>query len=69
MDFTSGVPTERVLRVHTAAKLLGCSNRTVRRRILEKKIPAARIGQRALGIRISDVNCVTRDCGGDRDRD
>ncbi len=42
---------ERILRVHTIARLLGCSRReTIRRRIQKKQIPARRIGKRAWGI-------------------
>ena len=48
-------PADRVLRVHTVARLLGCSRRTVRRRILSYEIPARRIGRRAWGVRASDL--------------
>jgi predicted DNA-binding transcriptional regulator AlpA len=32
--------TDRLLRVHTAARMLGCSSRTVRRRIQNHELPA-----------------------------
>jgi len=47
---------DRVLRVHTAAKLSGYSERTIRRRIQNREIPATRIGRRAWGIRLSDLS-------------
>ncbi len=56
MDFNSGPQGNRILRVHTAAKILGCSARTVRRRILKREIPATRVGRRAWGIRACDLN-------------
>jgi excisionase family DNA binding protein len=40
-------PADRLLRVHTAARMLGCSPRTVRRRIQNHEIPATRTGCRA----------------------
>ena len=46
---------DRVLRVHTAAKLLGYSERTIRRLIQNHEIPAFRIGRRPWGIRFSDL--------------
>jgi excisionase family DNA binding protein len=45
----------RMLRVHTLARLLGCSTRTIRRRIQNEEIPAVRIGRRAWGVRASDL--------------
>lgn len=46
---------DRILRVHTAAKILGCSSRTIRRRILNHEIPAIRMNRRAWGIRACDL--------------
>jgi|HubBroStandDraft_6_1064221.scaffolds.fasta_scaffold841821_2 excisionase family DNA binding protein len=54
----------KILRVHTVARLLGCSRRTIRRRIQQHQIPAFRIGRRAWGIRISELNQVREDGGG-----
>jgi excisionase family DNA binding protein len=56
---------ERILRVHTVAKLSGYSERTIRRRIQNHEIPASRIGRRAWGIRFSDLNKDPDDEGGD----
>jgi excisionase family DNA binding protein len=50
---------DRMLRVHTLARLLGCSSRTVRRRIQNDEIPAIRIGRRAWGVRASDLGPTT----------
>ena len=55
---------DRILRVHTAARQLGCSTRTVRRHVQQHKIPAVRIGRRAWGIRASDLNRTPDDGGG-----
>lgn len=46
---------DRVLRVHTVAKLSGYSERTIRRRIQNHEIPASRIGRRAWGVRAADL--------------
>jgi excisionase family DNA binding protein len=46
---------EGVVRVHIAAQKLDCSTRTVIRRIRRGQIPATRIGRRAWGIRVSDL--------------
>jgi excisionase family DNA binding protein len=46
---------ERVLRVHIAARELGCSTRTVIRMIQRGEICAIRIGRRAWGIRACDL--------------
>ena len=62
-----GQDTQRFLRVHIVARITGFSIRTVRRRILEKKVPATRIGRRAWGIRISDLPKLTLNNGGDCD--
>jgi excisionase family DNA binding protein len=56
---------ERILRVHTVAKLSGCSRRTIRRRIHNHEIPASRIGHRAWGIRASDLSRDHEAYGGD----
>jgi excisionase family DNA binding protein len=50
------ISVDRILRVHIVAKLLGCSGRTVRRHIQNQRIKAARIGRRAWGIRLSDLD-------------
>jgi excisionase family DNA binding protein len=47
---------DRILRVRAAAKLSGYSERTIRRRIQNREIPASRIGRRAWGIRFSDLS-------------
>jgi excisionase family DNA binding protein len=44
---------DKLILVHIAARVLRCSPRTVRRRILKGKIPAIRIGRRCWGIRFS----------------
>jgi len=38
---------DRILRVHTIARLMGRSRRTIRRRIQNRVYPAIRIGRRA----------------------
>jgi excisionase family DNA binding protein len=55
MDFSGYWREDRILRVHTAAKILGCSTRTIRRRILNHEIPATRMNRRAWGIRACDL--------------
>lgn len=56
--------SDRILRVHTLARLLGCSRRTVRRRIALRLIPAMRIGRRAWGVRASDFWATLARSGG-----
>jgi excisionase family DNA binding protein len=56
MSLEAGTTVDRIVRVHIAARILGCSARTVRRRIENHKIPAERIGRRAWGIRTSVLN-------------
>jgi len=56
MSLETGTAVDRIVRVHVAARILGCSARTVRRRIENQKIPAERIGRRAWGIRTSVLN-------------
>lgn len=46
---------DRIIRVHIAARLLGCSERTIRRYIQNRILPACRLGRRAWGIRFSDL--------------
>jgi hypothetical protein len=55
---------DRIVRVHTIAKLLGCSPRTVRRRIQNHVELAIRIGRRAWGVRASNLNRLARNVGG-----
>jgi excisionase family DNA binding protein len=64
MNLARAEQADRVLRVHTLAKLLGCSRRTIRRRIQNHKLPAARIGRRAWGVRASDLNRMITQIGG-----
>jgi excisionase family DNA binding protein len=64
MNLARAEQADRVLRVHTLAKLLGCSRRTIRRRIQNHKLPAARIGRRAWGVRASDLNRMITHIGG-----
>jgi excisionase family DNA binding protein len=59
---------DRILRVHTIAKLLGCSPRTVRRRIQNHVELAIRIGRRAWGVRASKLGQLAHNVGGDYDR-
>lgn len=47
--------SDRILRVHNVARLLGCSPRTIRRRIQKRQIIAMRIGRRAWGVRACDL--------------
>jgi excisionase family DNA binding protein len=65
MNFNICRTEVRILRVHTAAKILGCSPRTVRRRILNHEIPAIRMNRRAWGIRACDLQRRRGDGGGD----
>jgi excisionase family DNA binding protein len=51
-------------RIHTIARQLGCSTRTIRRRIQTQAVPAIRIGRRAWGVRASDLNRLARILGG-----
>jgi excisionase family DNA binding protein len=55
MNFNAYWREDRVLRVHTAARILGCSPRTIRRRILKHEILATRMNRRAWGIRACDL--------------
>lgn len=41
-------PTQRFIPVERAAKLLGCSGLTIRRRIRERRFPALKIGSKAV---------------------
>jgi excisionase family DNA binding protein len=51
---------DRLLRVHVLARILGCSCRTVRRKIETHVIPAVRIGRRAWGVPLSAVPAAAR---------
>jgi len=55
---------DRFVRVHIAARMLGCSPRTVRRRIEHREIPAMRLGRRAWVIRTCDLKRGSDDGGG-----
>lgn len=65
MDFNVHRREDRILRVHTAAKILGCSPRTIRRRILKRELPAIRMDRRSWGIRACDLKRVRNDGGCD----
>lgn len=39
-----------IVLVHIAAKLMGCSPRTIRRKIQSGELPATRVNERAWGI-------------------
>ena len=67
MNQAQEISTDRILRVHIVAKLLGYSRRTVRRRIKANKIPAIRIGRRPWGVRVSDLMRFTSNHGVDHD--
>lgn len=43
-------PAVHLLRVHRAARVMGCSCRTVRRWIVEGKLRGCRLGRRAWGV-------------------
>jgi excisionase family DNA binding protein len=60
--------TSKVVRVHVAARMLGCSPRTIRRLIQHQEIPAMRLGRRAWGIRACDLKQEWDETGGDRAR-
>jgi excisionase family DNA binding protein len=49
------LPPDRLLPVHIAARRLDCSDRTLRRWIALRKVPAQRIGRRRWGIRLRDI--------------
>ena len=56
---TTGVfATPLAIRVHIAAKRIGCSTRTVRRYIERGILPAQRIGQRSWSVLVADVEWV-----------
>lgn len=46
------------IRVHNAAKRMGCSPRTVRRLIQEGTLPAERVGMRCWAVLRTDVELV-----------
>jgi excisionase family DNA binding protein len=51
-----GSPAIRRVRVHIAARKLGCSPRSIRRYIQEGRLPAERIGARIWLLLESDVD-------------
>jgi excisionase family DNA binding protein len=69
MSLETRTTADRIVRVHIAARILGCSERTVRRWIENQKIPAERIGRRAWGIRTSILNRRPHGNGGHDGRD
>jgi excisionase family DNA binding protein len=50
-------PVTEMVKVHHAARTIGCSTRTVRRMIQQGKLKALRLGQRSWAILRSDVEC------------
>jgi excisionase family DNA binding protein len=53
-----GQPLADRIRVHNAAKKMGCSARTVRRLIREGTLPAERVGMRCWALLRADVELV-----------
>lgn len=51
-------PAVHLLRVHRAARIMGCSCRTVRRWIRQGKLRAYRLGRRPWGVHSRDVEAV-----------
>lgn len=51
---------DRLLRVNCAARRMRCSDRTLRRWIVNGLVPATRLGRRAWGIRPGDLDAVRR---------
>ena len=48
-------PATEMVRVHLAARMIGCSTRTVRRMIQEGRLTALRIGRRSWAVLRSEV--------------
>lgn len=58
-DSASGISAmPEAIRVHIAAKRIGCSPRTIRRYIELGKLPAQRIGQRSWLVIADDVEWI-----------
>jgi excisionase family DNA binding protein len=53
-----GHPATAMVRVHLAARTIGCSTRTVRRMIQQGRLNALRIGRRSWAVLRSEVEYI-----------
>lgn len=51
----SAAPMSQLISIEAAAELLGCSSKTIRRRISDGQLAAFRMGKRAIRVRRDDV--------------